>query len=208
MRVALVEDHLMMRDVLRRVCARDFGCEIVGEWSGVAEALANAARARPDVLLLDLQLPDGDGLHLWMNLRDQGVAARALVLSSRCDPRTVYRVERSGVSGFIDKGSQTVEQLGTALAAVAEGRTYFCPAFVQARNRRLRDGKSFDKILSDREQTVLGCLADCLDDGEIAERLNISPETVAKHRFNLLGKLDLDSTAQLRRYARTQGFGT
>jgi len=196
----------MMRDVLRRACSRDFGCAVAAECGTGAEALAAVARTSPDLVLLDLQLPDCDGLDLLDTFRARFPAMKILVLSSRCDPFAVFRIERARASGFIDKGSQTVDLLGAALAAIGAGHTHYSPAFVLARAQRRDDPHSFDKVLSDREQTVLIGLANCLDDRSIALKLDISPETAEKHRFNLMRKLGLKSTPELLRYARAQGF--
>lgn len=206
MRTLIVEDQAMIRDVLQRACERDFGCELAGVCASGAAALARLAAGPVDLVLLDLQLPDGDGLDLLPAIRTRQPAARILVLSSRCDPLAVYRIDRAHLSGFIDKGSQTVELLGRALAAIAAGGVYFSPAFLAERLKRLNDPQSFDKILSDREQTVLLALADCGDDHHVARQLGISVATAEKHRFNLMRKLGLKSPAALLRYARAQGF--
>ena len=208
MRVAIVEDHAMMRDLLRRACERDFGAEVVFECSAAGEVLEGVARTNPNLAILDLQLPDADGLSLMADLRKHHPGLKILILSSRCDPCTVYRVERARADGFIDKGSQTVDMLGSALTALAVNRIWYSPAFARLRTERLRNPLSFDKLLTDREQTVLGMLGDCFGDREIAAKLEISPETAAKHRFNLLHKLDLRSTPELMRYARAQGFSS
>jgi DNA-binding NarL/FixJ family response regulator len=206
MRVLIVEDQAMMRDVLRRACERDFGCELAGVCATGAEALAHLAENPVEVVLLDLQLPDCDGLDLLAAIRSRQPAARILVLSSRCDPLAVHRIDRAHIGGFIDKGSQTVELLGRALAAIAAGGVYFSPAFLEERLKRRNDPASFDKVLSDREQAVLLALADCLDDRQVARKLGISAATAEKHRFNLMRKLGLKSPAEILRYARAQGF--
>jgi len=206
MRVLIVEDQAMMRDVLRRACERDFGCELAGVCATGAETLAQLDAAAADLILLDLQLPDCDGLDLLEALRARQPGLKILVLSSRCDRLAVYRIDRAHISGFIDKGSQTVELLGSALAAIAAGGVYFSPVFLAERLKRRNDPTSFDKVLSDREQTVLLCLAGCLDDRQIGLKLGISAETAEKHRFNLMRKLDLRSVPEILRYARAQGF--
>ncbi len=206
MRVLIVEDQAMMRDVLKRACERDFGCELAGVCTTGAEARALLPQTAPTLVLLDLQLPDCDGLDLIDELRAGSPGLRILVLSSRCDPLAVYRIDRAHLNGFIDKNSQTVEMLGSALAAIAAGGVYFSPAFLAERMKRRNDPHSFDKILSDREQTVLLGLAACLDDRQIAAQLGISRETAEKHRFNLMRKLGLKSIPEILRYARAQGF--
>ncbi|MGH7994740.1 MAG: response regulator [Opitutaceae bacterium] len=206
MRIALVEDHLFVRDVLRLACGRDFGHEIVAEAAEGAAAIPLLMAAEPDLLVLDLHLPDRDGLEVLDEVRSRRPLQRALILSSRCDPYTVHRIGRAGVCGFIDKGSHSLAMIGAALAAIAEGRRYFSPAFVALRAACRRDPRSFDKLLSEREQSVLVWLCRSGSDREISSRLGIAPETVEKHRSNLRRKLGLHSTAELLRYARAQGF--
>ncbi|HZZ57433.1 MAG TPA: response regulator transcription factor [Opitutaceae bacterium] len=206
MRIALIEDHLMMRDILRKACALEAGYEVVAECDRGKGAVAALARRPADLVVLDLQLPDCDGLELIAALRSAPAAPAVLVLSSRCDAFTVFQLERAEIAGFIDKGSQTVAMLGYALRAIAEGRRYFSPVFTRVRQDRLLNPRSFDKVLSDREQVVLACLGDCCSDRETAERLGISPQTAQKHRFNLMRKLNLDSMAAAIRFAQANGF--
>lgn len=196
----------MMRDVLRRACAHEFGHAVVVECDRGVPAQAALARQPAELVILDLQLPDRDGLEMIAELRRISPAPKILVLSSRSDPFTVYQLERADIDGFVDKGSQTVELLGHALAAIAEGKRYYSPIFSRARQARLQDPRSFDKVLSDREQIVLACLGDCCSDQEIADRLGISPQTAQKHRFNLMHKLDLPTMPAAIRYAQANGF--
>ncbi len=206
MRIVIIEDHLLLRDILRRACAVEFGHEVVAEADSGAAARAALAGAEPDLLVLDLQLPDCDGLNLLADIRIRRAGQKALVVSSRCDPYTVYRTDRTGVSGFIDKSSQTLAMIGTALRAIEDGHTYFCPTYADVRAARLRDPFSFDKILSERELEVLVRICQNLDDRDIGGHMGISPQTVEKHRFNILRKLGLPATPALIRYGRGQGF--
>jgi DNA-binding NarL/FixJ family response regulator len=206
MRVVIIEDQLMMREILALACRRDFGCEVAAECGTGRLGLEAIAQASPAVVLLDLQLPDCDGLDLLDTVHQRYPAVKILVLSSRCDAFAVYRVERARASGYVDKGSQTVQLLGTALAAIAAGGVYFSSAFHEAKLARRNNPVSWDKLLSDREQAVLLQLADCFEDTAVATRLGISPGTAEKHRFNLMRKLGLKSAAELQAYARAQGF--
>jgi two-component system response regulator NreC len=179
---------------------------VAGDAGNGPEAIALVQRTRPDVVLLDLQLPELDGLAVLRAIRGKDLRCRVLVLSSHCNDYTLYLVERAGVDGFVDKNSDTVAALRQALVAIAEGKPYFSPAFARLKARRRRDPSSFDKILTDREQMVLKMIGSIMADREIAETLAISPQTVAKHRFNILKKLGLGSTTALTRYAREHGF--
>lgn len=205
MLIALVEDHLMMRDILRKACAQA-GHSVVVESDRGETALSALRRQAAELAIVDLQLPDRDGVDLIYELRQLPNPPKILVISSRLDTFTVYLLEKADIAGFIDKGSQTVAMLDYALRAIAEGKRYFSPIFSLTRQSRLEDPESFDKILSDREQVVLACLGDCCSDEETAHRLGISPQTAEKHRFNLMHKLELRTTAMVIRYAQDRGF--
>lgn len=196
----------MFREVLRKVCADDLGLVVAGEAGDGQSAVPLVIRANPDLVLLDLHLPGLDGFGVVAALRHAKPEIRILVLSSHCDVHTVYRIERSRVQGFVDKNTSAVSSLKQAITAVSSGQTYFSEAFRRVKTARLDDPFSFDKVLSDRECTLLALIGEPLTDAEIAERLELSRSTVEKHRFNIMGKLGLKSTAQLVRYAVEHGF--
>jgi DNA-binding NarL/FixJ family response regulator len=206
MRIVIVEDHLMFREVLRKVCVDELRHEIVGETGDGTNAVELVGRTRPDLVLLDLHLPGLDGFGVIEKIRAAAGDVRVLVLSSHCDDFTVYRAERLFVNGFVDKNTNTVTTLKQAIEAVTEGRVWFSEAFLKLKAARHKDPRSFDKLLGDRERDVLALVGQSFTDTEIAAQLKISRETVEKHRFNLLKKLDLKTTAELARYSRDHGF--
>jgi DNA-binding NarL/FixJ family response regulator len=206
MKIVIVEDHLMFREVLRKVCARDLRHEVVGEAGDGRTAVEIVIKTFPDLVLLDLHLPNLDGFGVLEALREAVPLVRVLVLSSHCDDFTVYRAEKARVHGFVDKNTNTIETLKTAVAAVAQGRTYFSESFLRIKDARFQNTRSFDKLLTDRESAILTMIGEPLSDAEIAARLEISTGTVEKHRFNILRKLGLQTTAELGRYAREHGF--
>lgn len=196
----------MFREVLRKVCVRDLKHEVVGEAGDGRRAVALVVETAPDLVLLDLHLPNLDGFGVVEALRQASPHVRILVLSSHCDDYTVFRAEHARVQGFVDKNTSAVAALRQAITAVAEGRVYFSEAFLNVKAARHRNPHSFDKLLTERERAVLALLGEPLSDGEAAGRLGISKETVEKHRFNILHKLGLQSTAELVRYAVQHGF--
>jgi len=205
-KIAIIEDHLMFREVLRKVCSRDLRHEVVGEAADGRAAVTMVTATQPDLVLLDLHLPNLDGFGVVEAVQEAVPKARILVLSSHCDDYTVFRVEKSRVQGFVDKNTNTVTILKAAITAVGQGKTYFSETFQRIKAARHNDPQSFDKLLTDRERAVLTLIGEPQSDREIATRLGISAETVEKHRFNLLGKLGMSSTAELSRYAREHGF--
>jgi two-component system response regulator NreC len=128
------------------------------------------------------------------------------VLSSHCDEYTVFRAESLRVSGFVDKNTNSIAALKTAITAVAQGKTWFSDPFRRIKSAQHRDPLAFDKLLTKRERAVLSLIGQSLTDAEIGRQLEISGETAEKHRFNLLRKLGLKTTAELARYAREHGF--
>jgi DNA-binding NarL/FixJ family response regulator len=195
----------MFREVLRKVCT-ELDHDVVGEAGDGRQAVQIMADTRPDLVLLDLHLPSLDGFGVVEAIRKHAPMVKILILSSHCDEFTVYRSERAHVQGFVDKNTNSVAMLQAAISAVAQGKVWFSDAFLKAKAARLRDPRSFDKILTQRERDVLALVGMPMSDAEISAELKIAIETVEKHRFNILRKLDLHSTTELVRYARDHGF--
>jgi len=206
MKIAIVEDERLFRDALRKACSMHLGHEVVGEAGTGCEALAVVPAALPDLLVLDIHLPDMDGLDVLSVLRRKRAPLRALLISSYFDEYTLCRIERAAVQGFIDKSTNTVVELGLAISVIGGGSTYFPSLFTEARRAHSRNPSAFDKILTDREQTILGLVGEPLSDAEIAAQLGLSPETVEKHRYNIMRKLGLRSRAESARFARRCGL--
>lgn len=206
MRIVIAEDHLMFREILRTMCTRDLRHEVVGEAADGRTAVELVTKLAPDLILLDLHLPNLDGFGVMEALQTVSPEVRILVLSSHCDEYTVFRVEKSRVQGFVDKNTNTVLVLKTAITAVGSGKVYFSETFQRIKAARHSNPHSFDKLLTDRERAILALVGEPLSDREIAARLGIATGTVEKHRFNLLTKLGLQTTTELARYAREHGF--
>jgi len=206
MRIVIAEDHLMFREVLRKVCTKDLRHEVVGEAADGRTAVSLVLKHAPDLVLLDLHLPNLDGFGVVSALQLASPKIRILVLSSHCDDYTVFRVEKARVQGFVDKNTNTVTVLKAAITAVGQDRTFYSETFLRLKAARHQNPQSFDKLLTDRERAVLALVGEPQTDREIASRLGISAETVEKHRFNLLSKLGLQTTMELARYAREHGF--
>ena len=205
-RIVIVEDHAMFREVLRKVCARDLRHEVAGEASDGQGAVQLVLTEKPDLVLLDLHLPKLDGFGVVEAIRQAAPGIRILILSSHCDDYTVFRAEKTRVNGFVDKNTNTVAVLKQAITAVANGLAYFSPEFLRLKAERHNNPQSFDKLLTDRERTVLALIGEPFQDWEIAMRMDLAEPTVEKHRFNILKKLGLKTTAELVRYARDHGF--
>jgi DNA-binding NarL/FixJ family response regulator len=205
-KIVIVEDHLMFREVLRKVCVDEMQHEVVAESGDGVEAIELIRRLEPDLVLLDLHLPSVDGFSVMTEVRKNARRSRILVLSSHCDEYTVFRVEQARVDGFVDKNTNTIATLKAAITAVAAGQSWYSPAFQREKNARRQNPSAVDKLLTTRERAILGLIGQPMTDAEISEQLDISMETVEKHRFNLLRKLGFEKTSELARYARDHGF--
>lgn len=206
MRIVLVEDHVMFRDVLRKVCVEDLQHEVVAEAGDGPTAVRVVGETKPDLVLLDLHLPNLDGFGVLDEIRKARKGVRVLILSSHCDEYTVFHAQRARVQGFVDKNTNSVATLKLAIREIEQGRVWFSPAFQQVKAARLDDTRSFDKLLTKRERVILSLVGEALSDVEISQRLHIAWETVEKHRFNIQRKLAVESRADLIRYAKEHGF--
>lgn len=196
----------MFREVLRRICEVDLKHRVVGEADDGRRAVDVVTATKPDLVLLDLHLPNLDGFGVIEEIRKKLPEVLVLVLSSHCDDYTVFRADRANIQGFVDKNTNSVAALKEAISAVAGGKSIFSEPFKKIRAKRHSDPQAFDKVLGNRERTVLALVGLSLRDSEIAEKLGISEQTVSTHRLNIIRKLGLSNTTELVRYAREHGF--
>jgi two-component system response regulator NreC len=205
-KIVIVEDQTMIRDLLVWACQSAFAKSTVEQAADGAKAVERCQAMPPDLIILDLELPDGDGLDLLPKLRELAPGAKVIVLSSHTDDVTVHRVMQKRVEGFVDKNSQPLEMLREAVQTVMDGRRYLSPAVRDVWSRLRDEPEAFTKILSDREQEILGHVGRGLTNSEIAERLGLRAVTVQNHRCNIMARLGIHSTSHLIRYANEKGF--
>jgi DNA-binding NarL/FixJ family response regulator len=205
-RVALVEDHHLVREGLRLALAGAEGFEIVGEAASRAGAIDLVAATHPDVLLLDLTLPEGDALPLLESLPAIQPGLRIIILTMHSDPETVRQALAAGASGYLVKGAH-LEELFAAIRAVARGQRYLhssvTEAVVEDSIRWFRSGP-----LSTREREILRLLASGHPPTEIGKMLGISVHTVRRHVANISEKLGIRGNNALTRYAIRSGLVT
>ncbi len=189
---AIVDDHEVVRAGMRgRLECVDW-IDLVGEAATAAEALDMLRRLRPDVVLMDVRLPDGDGLEVARTLMDEGQATRIVLYSGAGTTRQAEQALEAGVSGFVLKDSS----LGTvvdALSAAREGRRYIDPTIAA---ELLAPNASTMKPLSPREREILILMADGRQNAGMAHSLGISSETVKAHVSNIFVKLEVESRTQ------------
>jgi DNA-binding NarL/FixJ family response regulator len=202
--VGIVEDHHLVREGLRMILA-SHGIEVVGEASCVGDAFELIERCRPDVLLVDLSLPDGDGVGLVHDIRTRAPDQRVVVLTMHQGAETVRQALLAGAMGYVVKGVHS-DDLVDAIRAVHQGERYLhssvTAAVVDDSIRWLQSGSP----LTLREREVLGLLASGLNAPAIARRLGISTHTVRRHLANLTAKLGVRGIPGLVRYAMREGL--
>ena len=200
LRVALVDDHHLVREGLRLVLANAPGIEVVGEAGTRAEAYTLVATMRPDVLLLDLTFPDGDAMPLLRDLHQSFPNTRTLVLTMHRGPETVRQALLAGARGYLVKGAHTGELIA-AIRAVGAGERYVHSSVTDViveDSIRLQQRES---RMSVREREILSLIAAGVSPTDVGRRLGISVFTVRRHIANLSAKLGLRGTAALVRYA-------
>jgi DNA-binding NarL/FixJ family response regulator len=204
-RIGLVDDHHLVREGLRLVLSNEAGFEVVGEAATHAEAFELVATTRPDVLVLDLTFPEGDGLPLLRALRALHPDLRIVVLTMDRGSETVRQALVTGAQGYIVKGAHSKELI-EAIDAVSRGERYLhssvAGAIVDDAIRFNRAGSQ----LSLREREILSLLGSGRSTREVSEMLGISIHTVRRHVANLSDKLGLHGAAALTRYAVEHGL--
>jgi DNA-binding NarL/FixJ family response regulator len=203
-RVLIADDHPVVRQGLRTFLGVQEDIEVVGEASNGAEVVSRAEALSPDVILLDLKMPDVDGLTALRELRDRGVSSRVLVLTSAGEPTRVLPVVRAGASGFLYKDVDP-HALVQAIRAVHGGHVLFAPDAADAMLAP-EQGDKGTASLTEREREVLTEIAGGRSNREIARALVVSEKTVKTHVSNILMKLGLQDRTQAALYAVRHGL--
>lgn len=205
MKILVVEDETLIRQFIAKTC-RDCGHEVIGETDGGREALTLSRQLHPDILFLDLGLPDLSGVTVAQIVCAESPILRVVIVSANCTESWIYRIERLPIRGFIDKNTCMIAAIEEALRRIAAGQSYFSPAYLKARDVRRCDPNSFTKKLTDWEQTILGYMARGLSDREIGAILKIAPRTVEDHRSNIKRKLEIESSMKLAAFGVQKGL--
>lgn len=200
-RVALVDDHALVRDGIKALLSVMPPLEVVGEAESGAEAIEMVGRCQPDLLLVDISLPDINGLELTRVLRSQYPSLKVLVLSMYDNYEYVSESLRSGASGYVLKNAPSREIIA-AIEAISSGGTFYSADIAQ----RLIADKNTDNELTPRESQVLSKMAQGLNNKEMARELDISVRTVETHRLSIRRKLNIDKPAALVKYAIDHGL--
>jgi two-component system response regulator NreC len=209
-RLLLVDDHAVVRSGLRMMLDNEGDAEIVGEASSAAEAIEAAIRLKPNVILMDIGLPDLSGIDATREIKKRTPDVAIVALTIHEDEEYFFKMLEAGASGYVPKRAAP-EELLTAIRAAATGQVYLYPSLAKLLVRDYLDGGRAStgqpsSDLTDREQEVLTYLAEGASNEEIAAALVISPKTVSRHRENIMHKLNLHSRSELVRYAIRKGI--
>jgi len=209
-RLLVVDDHAVVRSGLRMLLENEHDVEIIGEASSASEAIEAAIQQKPDVILMDIGLPDLSGIDATREIKKRVAHVAIVALTIHEDEEYFFKMLEAGAAGYVPKRAAP-EELLTAIRAAASGQVYLYPSLAKLLVRDFLDGgragsEQTPSDLTDREQEVLMYLAEGASNEEIAVSLVISPKTVARHRENIMRKLNLHSRAELVRYAIRKGI--
>lgn len=210
-RLLVVDDHDLFRSGLASLLTAEAGIEVVGQASGGKMGVRLAAELRPDVVLMDVRMPDISGPEATRQIVESDPSIRVLALTVSSDDADVSAVLQAGAVGFLSKDTP-IDSLVVAVNAASTGAAWLSPRAAEVVLGRIRtavpapleDSAGLEQ-LSGREIDVLRLIANGLENAEIAEELNISPRTAKNHVSNILAKLGLPSRVQAAVYAVRQG---
>lgn len=210
-RLLIVDDHAVVRTGLRMLLEGEEDMEIVGEAENASEAINQISHLQPDVILMDIGLPDMSGIEATKRIKEISPETAVVALTIHEDEEYFFKMLDAGAAGYVPKRAAP-EELLSAIRISAQGEVYLYPSLakllvkdyltqsIHSKNQNSLTG------LTPRENEVLTLLADGVSNAEIADQLSISPKTVARHRENIMGKLNLHSRAELVKYAIRKGI--
>jgi two-component system response regulator NreC len=207
----LVDDHAVVRSGLRMLLESETDVEIVGEFGTASEVLKVVEQMKPQVVLMDIGLPDLSGIEATSEIKELSPETAVVALTIHEDEEYFFKMLEAGASGYVPKRAAP-EELLTAIRVAAAGEVYLYPSLAKylvkdylAQDQQTRSPEALDGLTA-REQEVLAHLADGASNIEIGDTLGISPKTVARHRENIMRKLNLHSRTELVKYAIRKGI--
>ena len=212
-RVLVVDDHTIVRDGICALLRLAGDIEVVGEAANGREALEMAKKLMPDVMLMDIAMPNMDGLEATRRIRKEFPKVKVLVLTQYDDKEYVFPIIAAGASGFISKTAASSE-LVSGIRSVYRGDSFLSPSAAKflvedyQLEANLRKEQDPYKQLTDREREILKLLAEGYTTRKIADMLVISVKTVGGHKTNLMSKLDIHNRTDLVKYALRKGIIT
>jgi DNA-binding NarL/FixJ family response regulator len=208
-RVLVADDHTIVRQGVVGILRRTEDLDVVAEAANGDEALAKTLETKPDVVVLDINMPCLNGFEAARRIRRTLADTRILILTMYDDAEYVLKMRHAGVAGYLVKDGAASELID-AIRTLKAGRTYFGPQATKALTEAYQQNLSLPDDpygrLTDRERQIFQLIVEGCTNAKIAERLYISPKTVDNHRTHLMNKLGLHCTADLLRYAARHGL--
>ena len=209
-KVLLADDHKIVREGLRVLLEREEDLEVVAEAENGRDAVRLARELGPDVVVMDIAMPDLNGVEATRQIQRRCPACRVIALSAHSDQRFVSETLEAGAAGYLLKGC-TLEELVRGIRTVADGYTYLSPrvanAVVEGHVRApAAEAKPTGSVLTAREREVLQLLTEGHGTKQIACRLHVSTKTIDTHRQHIMDKLDIHNVAELTKYALRHGL--
>jgi len=205
----LADDHSMLRSGLKLLLQAKEGVEVVGEAADGRSAVRMAAELSPDVVVMDINMPQLNGIEATRQIRADGKGPKVIALTAYAPIKFTTEMLKAGASGYVLKSS-AFQEMGSALDAVIAGKVYLSPevssAVMANSEMAIKDRQSVFSQLSGREREVLQLLAEGKATKEVAVHLKVSVKTAETHRRNLMEKLGLHSVAELTKYAIREGI--
>jgi DNA-binding NarL/FixJ family response regulator len=204
MKTIIVEDQKLGIDLIRQCLTEKF--ELVASCQTIKDAWKAFEKHNPEVVILDIELPDGSGLDLANRMLKKNPKLRILGVSGRTDEYTLYRVFMTGLFGFVDKNTESIDELQRAVIQLGEGNCYYAATVQQNMLIQNTNPEAFSRILTEREQELMRHFGAGSSNEKIAEALNLRPTSVQNHKARIMRKLGLHTTVDLIRYAMQKGF--
>ena len=197
LKILIVDDHDIVRKGLAMLVSRQEDLSVVAEAGTVAEAVEKARESVPDVVVMDIRLPDGSGLEACREIRDENPDIKVLMLTSYSDEEAVMGSIMAGASGYLLKEIRS-QEIVDAIRLVGTGQSLLDPAVTASVLERVRRGKEEDVLaqLTEQEQKILELIAEGQTNREIAGQINLSDKTVKNYVSNILGKLEVSRRSQ------------